>query len=387
MNFVYLSPHFPPNYRLFCVHLHQVGVNVLGLADEPYDLLHPELKEALTEYYKVGNLHNYDELVRALGYFTHRYGKLDRIDSHNEYWLETEAALRTDFNLFGPKADEIPWAKRKSLMKQMFARAGVPAARGKVAHNLAEARRLAGDLGYPLVAKPGIGVGASRTYKIHKTHELERFFAQKPPVDYILEEFVKGTICTFDGLTDHDGQVVFYTSHQYGQGVMESVNDGLDVYYYSLRDVPADLEDAGRRILRVYDVRERFFHFEFFRTEKDGHIVALEVNMRPPGGMTTDMFNYANDIDVYREWAHVIAHNRFTAEYSRKYHCCYIGRKSHRRYAHLHDEILRTYGDAVIHHEPILGVFSAAMGDYGYLVRSPSLEEIHEMVQFIHERA
>jgi len=42
-------------------------------------------------------MHNYDEMLRALGYFTHRYGKIDRIDSLNEYWLETEARLRTDF--------------------------------------------------------------------------------------------------------------------------------------------------------------------------------------------------------------------------------------------------------------------------------------------------
>jgi hypothetical protein len=53
MNFVFLSPHFPPNYHLFCVHLNRLGVNVLGLADEPYDLLRPELKAALAEYYRV----------------------------------------------------------------------------------------------------------------------------------------------------------------------------------------------------------------------------------------------------------------------------------------------------------------------------------------------
>jgi len=57
----------------------------------------------LTEYYKVNDMHSYDELLRALGYFTHHYGKLDRIDSLNEYWLETEAELRTDFNIPGLK--------------------------------------------------------------------------------------------------------------------------------------------------------------------------------------------------------------------------------------------------------------------------------------------
>jgi hypothetical protein len=122
MNIIYLSPHFPPNYYLFCVHLNELGVNVLGLADESFDRLRPELRNALREYYRVSDMHNYDELLRACGYFTHRYGKIDRIDSMNEYWLETEARLRTDFNIPGPDLAAIDRMRRKSKMKQMFSK-------------------------------------------------------------------------------------------------------------------------------------------------------------------------------------------------------------------------------------------------------------------------
>ena len=68
MNFIFLSPHFPPNYYRFCVQLKNLGARVLGLADEPYGLLNHELRNALTEYYLVNNMHNYDELLRACGY-------------------------------------------------------------------------------------------------------------------------------------------------------------------------------------------------------------------------------------------------------------------------------------------------------------------------------
>ena len=382
MNFVYLSPHFPPNYFRFCVHLRNLGANVLGLADEPYDLLNPDLRNALTEYYWINDLHNYNELIRALGYFTHRYGKIDRIDSHNEYWLETEAQLRTDFNIPGPESDDIVIVKRKSLMKQTYIKAGVPVARGKVVQSLGEAKRLIKSIGYPVVAKPDIGVGAAKTYKIHSQSELEYFFEVKPPVEYIMEEFVNGVICSFDGLADRDGNPVFYTAHQYSQGIMETVNQDMDVYYYSLREIPPDLEEAGRKVLKAFNVRERFFHFEFFRDYED-RIVALEVNMRPPGGMTTDMFNYANDIDIYREWAHVIIHNRFTSEYSRKYYCAYIGRKINRPYRHSHEQVIASLGEKVVHHENVSGIFSAALGNYGYLVRSPDMEEIYKMADYI----
>ena len=386
MNFVYLSPHFPPNYHQFCVHLNNLGVNVLGLADENYDGMDARLKAALREYYRVSNMHNYDELLRALGYFTHRYGKIDRVESLNEYWLETEAQLRTDFNIFGVKNDIIQTIKRKSLMKNKFAEAGVPVARGRVAKSLAEAQALIDETGYPLVAKPDIGVGAAKTYKIHNKTELADFFATKPDVDYILEEFVAGNILTFDGLTDRDGKLVFYNSLQYSQGIMETVVADDLIYYYTLRNIPADLEDAGRRVLKAYDVRERFFHFEFFR-KADGNIVALEVNMRPPGGMTTDMFNYANNIDIYKEWAHVVAYNHFTADVERPYHCGYVGRKFNRSYAHSHQDVLDMVGARMCHHEDISGIFSAALGNYGYIVRSPELGEIIEMAEYIQEMA
>ena len=387
MNFVFLSPHFPPNYYQFCVHLHHLGVNVLGLADEPYDLLRPELKNVLTEYYRVNDMHNYDEMLRALGYFTHRYGRIDRIDSQNEYWLETEAQLRTDFNIPGIKNDAIARIKRKSIMKQTFIKSGVPVAQGRVVTNMAEARRLIKETGYPVVAKPDIGVGAAKTYKIHSDTELENFFAEKPLVDYIMEEYIEGKICTFDGLTDREGNLVFFTSHEYSQGVMETVNADDLIYYYSLRVIPEDLEELGRRTLKAFDVRERFFHFEFFRRSETQKLVALEVNMRPPGGMTTDMFNYANDLDIYREWAQIIVHNKFTTTYTRPYHCGYIGRKFNRQYAHSHAEILANFGPMIVHHEEMSGVFSSALGDYGYLVRSPEINDIIDMAGFVQELA
>lgn len=386
MNFIFLSPHFPPNYFQFCLHLSELGVNVLGLADEPYELLHPRLKASLAEYYRVGNMHNYEELLRACGYFTHRFGKIDRIDSQNEYWLETEAQLRTDFNIFGLKTVDMPRIKRKSVMKQMYKKAGVLTARGRNVHSLNDAKHLINELGYPVVAKPDIGVGAAKTYKIQNSTDLESFFAQKPPVDYLIEEFVPGVICTFDGLTDRDGNPVFYSSMQYSQGIMETVNEDSLIYYYTLREIPPDVEEAGRRVLRALNVLERFFHFEFFRSPED-KILGLEVNIRPPGGLTTDMFNYANDIDIYQEWANVVVHNTFNASFSRKYHCVYVGRKYNRGYAHSHDQILNTFGTRIVHHEGMSGLFSAALGDYGYVARSPDLSEIHAIAEYIQRPA
>ena len=386
MNFVFLSPHFPPNYYRFAVALKSHGVTVLGLGDENYDVLRPELKSSLTEYFRVQTMHNYDELVRALGYFTHRHGKLDGIDSHSEYWLETEARLRTDFNMPGIRSDQIDRVKRKSLMREAFIQAGIRVARGGIVRSMQEAQALIQETGYPLVAKPDIGVGAAATYKIHNENELKSFFESKPDVDYVFEEFVNGQIVTFDGLSDRNGTPVFTNSLAYSTGVMETIiNDEL-IYYYTLREIPADVNALGCRVLEAFDVRERFFHFEFFRQDGTGDLVALEVNMRPPGGLTTDMFNYACDIDIYNAWASMLAGKGFPyPDYTQKYYCCYVGRKSNRSYAHTEQEILSTYWEKISHHDSISGVFSAALGNYGYLVRSPDLEEVVSIAKFIQE--
>ncbi|HEX2709594.1 MAG TPA: ATP-grasp domain-containing protein, partial [Candidatus Deferrimicrobium sp.] len=332
-------------------------------------------------------MNSYDALVRALGHFTHRHGKLDGIDSHSEHWLETEARLRTDFNMAGLRQDRIGIVKRKSAMKEIYRAAGIRVARGAVVRTLEEARRLVAETGYPVVAKPDVGVGAAATFKIRDDGELSSFFDRKPPVDYIVEEFIQGKIFSFDGLTDRDGNLVFFTSHAFSQGIMETVNEDADLFYHSLREIPADLEEAGRRTARAFDVRGRFFHFEFFRADRDGGVVALEVNLRPPGGLTTEMFNYANDIDIYREWARVVAHNRFTAVGARPYHVGYVGRKRGKRYVHSHGEILAAFGGLIVHHEEIDSIFRAAIGDHGYLVRSKDLDEVRAAARYIQETA
>jgi len=384
MNVVFLSPHFPLHFFRFCLNLKVVGANVLGIGDEPYGNLSADLRGALTEYYQVDDMHNYDALVQACGFFTYRYGKIDRLDSLNEYWLGTEARLRDDFNIFGVRGKDIDFIRRKSYMKAKFREAGVPVARGLVVQSIDDARSLIRETGYPIVVKPDTGVGAIDTYRLNSDQELVAFFETKPGTDYIMEEFITGTIYSFDGLAGMDGQPVFCTAHTYSQGIMETVNEARHVYYYSLREIPAALEKIGHECLRAFNVRERFFHMEFFKTTDDRY-VALEVNMRPPGGYTTDMFNYACDIDIYRTWAELLVHNRTDLGYSRDYHCCYASRKDNQRYVHRQEDILSRYGKAIIQIESVPGVFSSALGDIGYIFRTKQLEELLEIVQFIHD--
>lgn len=383
MNVVFLSPHFPPNMTLFCVRLRELGANVFGVADAPYDGLRPELREALTEYYRVDDMHDLRALIRALGYFTGRYGKIDRLDSLNEYWLETEAALRTEFNIGGIRADAIQRVKRKSEMKRVFVRAGINVARGWVCRDAPEARAFVEEVGYPIIAKPDVGVGAARTYRLEDETDLEAYLGDKPGIDYILEECLTGTILTYDGLVDRAGKVVFDSTLTYGLPVLDAVRGG-DMYYWIPREIPAELREVGLRTLRAFRVRERPFHFEYFWLD-DGTLVALEVNMRQPGGLTVDMWNYANDMDFYRAWAEVVVLGGTSIRPSRAYNCVYAGRKTGRAYRMSHDEVLARFDRLLVHHERIDDVFSPAVGNYGYVMRHPDLEPLLDAARVIQE--
>ena len=154
-NFVFISPNFPENYRYFCRELNENGMNVLGIGDQPYDELPFDLKEALREYYKVGSLEDYDQVYRAVAFFAFKYGRIDWIESNNEYWLENDAKLRTDFNVAtGFKLDELPYFTRKSLMKQSYEKAGIPAARFCLPESLEDALSFTEEVGFPVVVKP-----------------------------------------------------------------------------------------------------------------------------------------------------------------------------------------------------------------------------------------
>ena len=135
-NVVFISPNFPTNYWQFCRELKNNGLNVLGVGDQPYDELRPELKDSLKEYYKVSSLENYDEVYRAVAFFIFKYGRIDWLESNNEYWLERDAQLRTDFHITsGFQVEDMPRIKYKSGMKEYYQKAGIPTARYHIGDN------------------------------------------------------------------------------------------------------------------------------------------------------------------------------------------------------------------------------------------------------------
>ena len=391
MNFVFLSPNFPKTYWHFTQGLKDNGVTTLGIGDCPYDELDINCRNSLVEYYKVSSMENYDEVYRAVAFFAFKYGKIDWLETNNEYWLLRDAQLRTDFNITtGLQNDRIDGIKYKSRMKEFYAKAGVKTARYHLVTTEEEGLAFIAEVGYPVIVKPDNGVGAAATYKLKNEEDVKAFYAHIPPVQYIMEEFINGTIVSYDGICDSNRDIIFETSHYFPDPVMDVVNDHLDLWYYSRKEIPADLKDAGRRTIKAFESNSRFFHCEFFVLNEDkeglgkkGDIFGLEVNMRPPGGYSPDMMNYANDIDVYQIWADMVCFDkgRFDPEH-RPYCCVYASRRRGSQYAHSHEDIYAAYGQSILMYEEMPEVLSGAMGNFAYIARFPTEAEAIDFAAF-----
>ena len=384
-NVVFISPNFPTNYWQFCRELKKNGMNVLGIGDQPYEELNPELKENLHEYYKVSNLENYDEVYRGVAFLIFKYGPIDWLESNNEYWLERDARLRTAFHITsGFQEEDIPRIKYKSKMKEYYRNVGISTARYYLVEDREGCLEFIQKVGYPVVVKPDNGVGASQTYKLSSDEELDNFLKKKTPdVSYIMEEFVYAEVNSYDAIIDSHGEPLFETGNVTPMSIMDIVNNQDNSIYYILKELPSDTRQAGRATVKSFGVKSRFVHFEFFRLLKDqkglgtkGSIIALEVNMRPCGGFTPDMIDFAHSTNVYKIWADMVAFDKTEIESGPHAYCAYAGRRDGKNFLLNDSQVAEKYENRLKMNQRIPDVLAGAMGNQMFVALFDTKEEM-----------
>ena len=122
---------------------------------------------------------------------------------------------------------------------------------------------------------------------------------------------------------------------------------------------------------------------------KKGDYVALEVNMRPAGGYTPDMINYANSVDCYQIWADMVCYDEVrNAELDGpKYFCVYAGRRDCHEYKHTHAQIMAKYGSRMKMAERIPQALRLDMGDQMYTAVVRSTAERDAFIRYVQEKA
>ena len=398
MNFVFVSPQFPSVYWRFCAALRRNGARVLGIGDTPYDQLAQEVTDALDEYYWVSSLEDYDQVFRAVAFFSFKYGKIDWIESNNEHWLALAARLREDFNvLTGPRPALLARWQSKAEQKPLYAAAGVPTARQARLTSFDETRWLIGEMGhFPVFAKPEFGVGSGGARLLACDDDLRELLASHGDVPYVVEQYVEGDICSYDALLDSRGEPLFENQEEFPPSMAEVARLGLDMSYRSRPEVDPRLARLGRAVTRAFGLARRFVHLEFFRLAHDrpglgaaGDYVGLEVNVRPPGGLTPEMMCWAHGIDVYQAWADMVCFDelRHAAPKDAPAHCVYAGRRDGRAYAHDEAEVRERWGRALVSVGRVPDALSDELGNYQFTARLASDAEADEFVAYVHEPA
>lgn len=397
MNFVFISPHFPDNYWRFCRGLKNNNVVVLGIDDIPWEQLSSEVKNSLTDYIYVSNLKNYQEKKKAIQSFLDKYGKIDFIESNNEYWMEDDAKLRTEFNIdTGPNNIQIKSFRHKSEMKKYYKDAGIKVVDWCMVNTIKECLLFIDKYGYPVIVKPDDGVGSADTHKISNESELYDFFFKKnSETQYIMEQFIQGELISFDGVCDSQGNVVFPTYHVFPLPEMKGDVVYDDVIYFTSKNIPEDLIEAGQKILKSFGAKSRFYHLEFFRLTKDqsnigksGDLVGLEVNMRAPGGYTPDMINFAYSVDIFNIWADVIAFDENRQKINLpNYFCAYSGRRFNKVYTNSWNDVLNKYHDNICYCNNNPAVLADGLGDYFFMAKFDEMNQVKTFFEYTLSRS
>ncbi|MBQ7304928.1 MAG: carbamoylphosphate synthase large subunit, partial [Clostridia bacterium] len=198
-----------------------------------------------------------------------------------------------------------------------------------------------------------------------------------------MEEFITAEVNSYDAIIDSKGEPIFETGNVTPNSIMDVVNTGDNSIYYIVNELPEDTRKAGRATVKSFGVKSRFVHFEFFRLTADhphmgkkGDVVALEVNMRPCGGFSPDMMNFANSTDVYKIYADMIAYDSTLKACGEKNFCAFAGRRDGKNFKLSHEELLNKYRSQMRMVSRIPDALSGAMGNQMYVANFPTKEAL-----------
>lgn len=99
--------------------------------------------------------------------------------------------------------------------------------------------------------------------------------------------------------------------------------------------------------------------------------------MRPAGGFTPDMYNFAYETDVYKIWADMIAYDKSTVDQNRPRHnCAFIGRRDGKCYKMDDAAVRYKYGPGMMMSGRIPDALSGAMANQMFICNFETEEEV-----------
>lgn len=324
MHVLFVAPNFPVNQRFFVRALHQVGARVTGLGDVPLENIDSELKSWMHGYEHVPNLANESQLIDAVRRVQRREW-VDRLECTIEATMLPTAKARAACTIPGLSVEQVLLCRDKYLMKQFLRSRGIPCARNAEVNAEEDAWAFVREVGYPLIVKPRDGAGAAGTTRVDSDEEMKAALAEagfgRAPSKVTLEEFISGHEGFYDTLVVN-GEVVFESVSHYYPNVLEAMRTRwINPYVVVTNRISApgynEVKLMGRKVIKEFGLHTTPTHMEWFFGDKG--LSFSEIGARPPGVRFWDLYCWANDFDLYAEWARAIVHGHCRPQPSRRY--------------------------------------------------------------------
>jgi carbamoylphosphate synthase large subunit len=399
MNIIFIEPSFPYNQREFVRGLHQAGATVIGIGERPQEHLADDVKGWLGHYVQVKSVVHEPSLLRAVQQ-VQGLAHVDRLEATVEAHIMAAARVREAAGIPGTSVRTAYLCRDKPAMKEVLREAGIPCARSTRANEPEDARDFAGAVGYPLIVKPTAGAGASGTWKVRDDRELERVIQECGLADgaeVAIEEFIEGHEGYLDTLTI-DGKVVHeFITHYYPNVLVAMRERWISPQMVTTNRIEEpgynEVRQMARDVIRVLDIGTSATHMEWFFGPKG--LKFSEIGCRPPGVGQWDVYNTANDFDLYLEWASGLVHARPQLSPSRRFAAGMIALRPScdghiTGYSGL-DSIQQRFGEWIVAaHLPSVGsatqpVEGGYMANAWMRVRHPDFDRLREILDTIGE--
>jgi formate-dependent phosphoribosylglycinamide formyltransferase (GAR transformylase) len=395
VNIVFVEPAFPANQRRFVLALASVGAHVIGVGESEEWTLDEELRSAMAGYYKVDSVTNVHAMTDAVRFIQSRVW-VDRLEATVEAHTMPAAQVREATGIPGTSVRTTWLCRDKPSMKEALRQAGVPTAASTAADHAHEVWAFAETVGYPLILKPRAGAGAQDTMRVDSDADLAHaltVFGASGATSIAVEEFVEGHEGFYDTIV-RDGHVVHDWATHYYPNVLEAMRTRWISPQFVTTNRLADssfydeVREMGRRVIQALGIGTSATHMEWFYGPKG--LRFSEIGCRPPGVGCWDLYSASNDVDVYREWAHVITHGVPEQLMRRLYSAGIVALRPDkdgqiRGYSGI-DEISARYGEWIIDgHFPPEGHHTQPV-EAGYManayvrMRHPDYDHLREML-------
>lgn len=399
MNVIFIEPAFPYNQREFVRALNAAGAHVIGIGERPAAALGAELRGWLGDYVQIRSVVHEPSLLQTVRSVQCKLW-VDRLEATVEAHIMPAAAVRETTGIPGTSVRTAYLCRDKPAMKEVLRGAGVPCAQSIRASSLREAQHFADEVGYPLVVKPPAGAGASDTARVDDRQELERALGESGLTAgkaVAIEEFIEGHEGFLDTLSI-DGEVAHEFITHYYPNVLEAMRErwiSPQMVTTNRIDAPGyrEVREMARRVNSVLGIGTSATHMEWFFGPKG--LKFSEIGCRPPGVGQWDVYNAANEFDLYFEWASAIVHRRSHRQPSRRFCAGMIALRPERDgiisgYSGV-DEISRRYGDCIVAaHLPVAGtptqpVEGGYMANAWMRLRHPDYDRLREILNEVGE--